>query len=128
MADYILLESADKQNQVRVVAHTAIPGNGPNSNNAVGVKWRDALVGWITSQTPGQGTTSVVPVSMLPAGVQADLDTGAVYEWGDDIDFDANLSNTDKLTEIETWVAVRDTVEFARLQSILEFYGKTGTV
>ena len=118
MADYILLESADKQNQVRVVVHTAVP----NSNNAVGVKWRDALVAWKGD------ATSAVPVSMLPAGVQADLDTGAVYEWGDDIDFDANLSNAAKLAAINTWVSDNEADEFTRLQSILEFYGKTGTV
>ena len=125
MADYILLESADKQNQVRVVVHTAVP----NSNNAVGVKWRDAVVGWVGSRSDPVGEmTSVVPVSMLPAGVQADLDTGAVYEWEGTVRFDANISNAAKLTEIETWVSDRDATEFARLQSILEFYGKTGTV
>ena len=124
MADYILLESADKQNQVRVVVHTAVP----NSNNAVGVKWRDAVVAWIESQIPGQGTTSVVPVSMLPAGVQADLDAGAVYEWEGTVLFSAKLSNAAKLAAIEMWVLAGDNAEFTQLQSILEFYGKAGTV
>ena len=118
MADYILLESAHKQNQVRVVAHTAVP----NSNNAVGVKWRDAFVGYVGD------TTSAVPVSILPTGVQTDLDTGTVYEWEGTVRFDANLSNAAKLTAINTWVADNEAGEFARLQSILEFYSKTGTV
>ena len=118
MADYILLESADKQNRVRVVVHTAVP----NSNNAVGVKWRDALVGWVGD------TTSSVPVSMLPAGVQADLDAGAVYEWPGSVFFSADISNAAKLAALDTWVTDNEADEFTRLQSILEFYGKTGSV
>ena len=118
MADYILLESADKQNQVRVVAHLAVP----NSNNAVGVKWRDAVAAYVDD------TTSAVPVSILPAGVQANLDSGAVYEWSGTVEFDANLSNADKLAAVDTWVADGEADEFTRLQSILEFYGKTGSI
>ncbi len=124
MADYILLESVDKQNQVRVVVHTAVP----NLNNAVGVKWRDALVAWVESHTPGKGTTSVVPVSLLPAGVQADLDAGVVYEWEGVVRFNARLSNVDKVTAIDTWVADGEADEFTQLQSILKFYGKIGSV
>ena len=126
MADYILLESADKQNEVRVVVHTAIPDTGPNSVNAVSVKWRDALVGWKGD------TKSVVPQVrpdvFLPAGVQADLDSGALYEWLGTVRFDAHMSNADKLSAIETWVSDHEADELAWLQSILEFYGKTGTV
>ncbi len=125
MADYILLESADKQNQVRVVVHTPVP----NSNNAVNVKWRDAVVAWVGSRTDPVGDmTSVVPVSLLPAGVQAARDAGVVYEWEGTVRFDANISNTAKLAAIDTWVADNEADEFARLQSILEFYGKTGSV
>ena len=119
MADYILLESADKRNQVRVVVHTAI---ALNEVNAVGVEWRDAIVGWVGD------TTSVVPDSVLPAGIQAKLDIGALYEWQGTVEFDANLPDDVKWVDIETWVATRDTIELTRMQSILEFYGKTGTV
>ncbi len=117
MADYILLESP-KRDRVRVVIHTAVP----NSNNAVGVKWRDALVGW------ADDTTSAVPVALLPAGVQADLDIGAVYEWQFVFADDANLSNGQRITNLETGIANREADEFARLQEILNFYGKTGSV
>ena len=119
MPDYVLLESADKQNQVRVVVHTAIP---VDAVNAVNVLWRDVLKAWVGD------TTSVVPVSILPAGVQADLDIGALYEWGGTVRFDANLTDPEKLTKIKPWILARDPVELAQVQSILEFYGKTGTV
>ncbi len=122
MSDYILLESADKQNYVRVVVHTAIPGTGPNSINEVDVKWRDALVGHVGD------TTSVVPVSILPAGIQAKLDTGELYEWSGTVRFSRNLSDDDKLAKVETWVTDGEADELVHLQSILDYYGKIGTV
>ena len=122
MADYILLEGGDKGDRVRVVVHTAVP----NSNNSVQVKWRDALVAW--SQTVKEGTVSEVPVSFLPAGVQADLDTGALYEWEFVFVDDANLPDSQRITNLETEVANREADELTRLQTILDYYGKTGTV
>ncbi len=122
MADYILLEGGDKGDRVRVVVHTAVP----NSNNSVQVKWRDALVAW--SQTVKEGTVSEVPVSFLPAGVQADLDTGALYEWEFVFVDDGKLPNPERLINLETEVANREADELTRLQTILDYYGKTGTV
>ena len=122
MADYILLEGGDKGDRVRVVVHTAVP----NSNNSVQIKWRDALVGW--SQTVKEGTVSEVPISMLPAGVQADLDSGALYEWEFVYVDDADLPNSERITNLEAEVANREADELTRLQTILDYYGKTGTV
>ena len=122
MADYIPLEGGDKGDRVRVVVHTAVP----NSNNSVQVKWRDALVGW--SQTVKEGTGSEVPVSMLPAGVQADLDSGALYEWEFVFVDDGNLPNPQRITNLETEITNRETDELARLQTMLDYYGKTGAV
>ncbi len=122
---YVLLESGPRQNQVRVVAHSDVP----NSNNAVGVKWRDAVVGWVGSQSDPVGDmTSVVPVSILPTGIQANLDTGAVYEWEGTVRFNANLSDIDKLILIEAWVVDRAAVELAEMETMLNYYGKTGSV
>ncbi len=131
MADYILLESPEtgttgsKHDRVRVVVHTAVP----NSNNAVNVKWRNAVVGWVGSQAEVPGdTTSRVPVSVLPAGVQTQLDTGAFYEWEFTMIDDANLPNPQRVVNLEAEVVSRDSVELEKVQGILEFYGKTGSV
>ena len=122
---YVLLESAEEQHQVRVVAHSDIP----NSNNAVNVKWRDAVVGWVGSQSDPVGDmTSVIPLSILPVGVQAQLDTGALYEWEGIVRFNANLSDGDKWSLIETWVFEQAAVEFTAMQTRLDYYGKIGSV
>ena len=39
-----------------------------------------------------------------------------------------NLTNAERITNLETEIAARETVEFTRLQGILDYYGKTGTV
>ena len=135
MADYILLESPEsgttgtKHDRIRIVVHTAIPGSGPNSENEVKVKWRDAIVGWVGSRAEVPGDlTSIVPVSVLPTGVQADLDTGALYEWEFTYVDDANLPKLQRVTNLEIQIADREAAELERVQGILDFYGKTGSV
>lgn len=118
MATYVLLESAEQQHQVHVVVHTAVP----TTKNAVGIKWRDVVVAWV------EDTTSVVPSSILPPGIQADLDSGALYEWRGLIRFNANLSDANKLVVIDNWVAINDSFEFDLMKSKLEFYGMAGSV
>jgi len=125
LTDYVLLESAERQHQVRVVIHIAVP----NSNNAVNIKWRDAVVGWVGSKAEPVGDmTSIVPISILPSGVQVSLDTGALYEWEGTVRFPSWLSNDNKLVVIENWVVINDAFEFVQMKSILEFYGKEGSV
>ena len=129
MADYILLESAKQQHEVKVVVHSSVPGPGPNEKNAVGVKWRDAVLGWAGKRRDPLGDmTSVVPLSVLPAGVQSQLDIGALYEWEGLIKFASWLSDANKLVVIDNWVAVNEPFVFAEMQSRLEFYGLAGSV
>ena len=66
MASYVLLGGAPKGNSQRIVVHTDVPAG----TNQAGVSWGDALVGYLGD------TTSVVPLSILPAGRQTDLDSG----------------------------------------------------
>ncbi len=118
MADYVLLEGSDKNNRIRVIVHSDVPAG----NNAVGVAWSDALVGFLSD------TVSVVPVSLLPPGRQAELDAGTKYEWSLSFEDDANESPVTRLANIEAAVAVGEADQIAELSNRLRYWGKVGTV
>ena len=128
MPDYILLQSGKMNERVRVVVHTAIPITGPNSKNAVQVKWQDAIVGHAPLYKEPLGTTSVVPISFLPSGRQAELDDGSVWESEFWVDDSAKLDPQVRLANIEAAVAQHSTDELVLLQNLLNYYGKTGSV
>jgi hypothetical protein len=118
MADYVLLGGAPLNDRIRVVVHSTVPGG----NNEVGVAWSQALVDHLGD------TTSVVPASILPAGRQAALDTGSVYEWEFTFVDDANATPAARQSNLETEIQIRESAEITRLQGILRYFGKTGSV
>ena len=128
MAQYIVLEGGEKDEWTRVVVHTNIPGSGPNSENAVLVKWRDAIVGLAPRFKEPLGTTSVVPIAFLPSGRQAQLDTGELWESEFRMDDSAKLDPVARQTNIETAVLEHSSAELDRLKKILNYYGKVGSV
>jgi hypothetical protein len=91
-------------------------------NNEVGVAWSAALVDYLES------TVSVVPVSILPVGRQADLDAGAVYEWEFTFADDADGTPANRIANLETAILAGEAGEVVRLQNILRYFGKTGSV
>lgn len=118
MADYIVLESSTKNNQIRVVVHTDVP----NTNNAAGQNWRTVLTEYLES------TTSRVPVARLPVGRQADLDTGVKYEWEMTHEDDANDTPANRIASLEAAIQAEESSELTRLQNTLNYWGQTGTV
>ncbi len=118
MADYVLLEGGKFNDRIRVVVHTSVP----DALNAVGFNWRTALVEHVGD------TQSRVPTSILPGGRQALLDTGELYEWEFMFPDDRNLPSAVRLSNLESDITVRESDELAQLQSILNYYGQTGSV
>lgn len=117
MADYILLEQSEKNNQVRIVVHSSVPAG----SNQAGVTWKDALVA-------STDTTSSVPASLLPAGRQTLLDNGDLYEWEFSFEDDANESPATRLTDLEAEITARESAELDRMGNRLRYYGHTGSV
>ena len=117
--EYVVLDTSQLNNSSRVVVHSDTPGG----NNAVGTPWTTALI-----EYKGTPVASVVPASVMPVGRQTALDAGTKYEWVFTAEYNANLTPTQKQTEIEAQISARQAQEQTRLQNLLRFWGHTGSV
>lgn len=119
MADYLILDTSQANNSSRVVVHSTIPAG----NNAVGNTWQSVL-----AAMQGGLVQSAVPASLMPPGRQAELDSGAVYEWVFQAEYDANATPANKQAVVEAQIAAREATELSRLQNTLRFWGFTGSI
>ena len=115
---YVVLDTGPKNNATKVVVHT----DTPTGNNDVGTVWATALV---EATAP---VVSEVPVSVMPSGRQAELDAGTRFEWIVNVEYDANIPNAAKLTQLETQIAIDEVVELAEFENRLRFWGRTGSI
>lgn len=118
-SQYVVLEQADEANVVRVVVHTDVPATGTNQ---VGTQWQTAVSQWRA------GAASAVPVAILPAGRQTDLDNGLFHEWSLSVEYDRNETNANKQAALEAEISARAADELTEMQNILQFWGATGSV
>lgn len=117
MADYVLLEQSELNNQVRIVVHSTVP----TGSNQAGMTWKDALVASVD-------TTSRVPAALLPAGRQTALDAGDLYEWELSFEDDANKTPANRLAALEAEIASRESAELQRMANRLRYYGHVGSI
>lgn len=106
--------------EVQVIAHVAIP----NSNNAVGVNWRTAIinsgVGGRTSLPDGDGTAGTIS-----AAEKAQIASGAIYEVDATIR-PQGVANGAPLNAFLDTEFARITAEVqAEFQARLNYYGAT---
>lgn len=119
MAQYRILDGGDLNDRVTGFAYTAVPAG----NNAAATSWQQVVAEYVT-RTHG-ATTSRAPA--LPAGVsQAELDSGAKFEWEFTVEFDANLTDLGKRSAVETVIAAREAELVTHLQNRLRFWGFEG--
>ena len=116
--EYVILTNSDKGHRVSGFAHSTVPAG----NNAVGTSWGQALTEFLGD------TTSQVPVSVLPAGRQTELDSGTKYEWPFTADVNAHETLATKEGELQTYLLAQEPDILAKLQNRLEFWGRTGSV
>jgi hypothetical protein len=64
----------------------------------------------------------------MPAGRQADLDSGARFEWSFTAVYDANDTPANKLVAIEAGITAREAEQLTYKQNELRFWGQTGTI
>lgn len=120
MPDYLILGTSQKNDRSVVVVHTTTPGG----TNTAGVTWVQCLI----DQLDGQPFDSLVPASVMPAGRQAALDAGTVFEWSFTSVYDANDSAVAKQTEVENQIQAKEADILTEKQNELRFWGHTGTV
>ena len=122
MAVYTILANSAKNNRSTVVIEFPVP----TGDNTAGVAWRD-IVKELRTET-GVAELRNEPGSVNPrkasdtAHITA-LDAGSVIELQLTVDYDAGLTNTEKVAVLDAAVAAKVTeftVEFANLY---QFYG-----
>ena len=118
MAAYTILANSAKNNRSTVVIEFPVPGG----NNSASVPWQTIVAELRTE------AGSVNPRKASNMTHVAALDAGAVVEISLTVDYDAGLTNTEKVTVLDAAVAAeitRFTVEFA---DINQFYGTERSV
>lgn len=120
MSDYHILTTDIRLKSVSAVFHIPIPA----SNNAVGVGWRAALV---LSLGGSDAITSVL-TDITPEELN-DMKIGSIYERLTTFTFSStNLTNSQRLAEVEAAYTAAKTDVLAEKQIMLNFYGKSGDV
>lgn len=117
MADYVLLEQSELNNQIRIVVHSTVPAG----SNVAGTTWKDALVSSVD-------TTSRVPAALLPAGRQTALNNGDLYEWEFSFEDDANKTPANRLAALEAAISARESAELQRMANRLRYFGHVGSI
>ena len=113
MAEYTILANSAKNNRSTVVIEFPVPGG----SNSASVPWQ-TIVAELRDE-PG----SVNPRKAFNMTHIASLDAGSVMELQLTVDYDAGMSNGEKVTVLDAAVAAKVTeftVEFANLY---QFYG-----
>lgn len=116
MAVYTILTNAAKSNRSDVIIEFPVPA----SDNTVGVPWQ-TIVAELRDEAG-----SVNPRKLGDAAYLAKLDAGEVYELALSVEYDAGLTDGEKLALLNAAVAEKVaefTTEFAALY---EFYGFEG--
>ena len=120
MADYHIRTTDILLKTVRTVFHIPIPA----TNNAVGVSWQVALV---DSLGGADAIDSVLPG--ISSAELAAMKAGSIYEKAGTTRFSStNLTNVERLAEVETAYTAAETAVIADFQVTLNFYGKYGDV
>lgn len=120
MSDYHIFETDIRLKTVNLVFHIPIPVG----NNAVGVSWQDALV---LSLGGADAITSVL-AGITPDELNA-MKAGSIYEKNMIVRFSSlDLTNAERLAEIEAAYTASETDILAEKQVTLNFYGKSGEV
>ncbi len=120
MSDYHVRDTDIKLKTANTVFHIPIPA----TNNAVGVTWQAALV----LSLGGADAISSVLTDITPTEESA-MKAGSIFEQVTTVRFSSvDLTNAERLAEIETAFTAAETDTLAEKQITLNFYGKSGDV
>lgn len=112
MSNYHILESNEKDNQVRIVFHIPVP----DENNIADVSLRTALSQWRLN--PG----SAVPWQQSGTEFEA-IQNGEIYEYVISQRYKPDLTNAQKQTAIDNKYNNLKTKIANRLRKILKYWG-----
>jgi len=120
MSNYHIRETDIRLKTVSTVFHIPIPA----TNNDVGVSWQAALV----LSLGGADAISSVLTDITPEEESA-MKAGSINEISGNVRFSSqNLTNAERLAEVEAAYTMAKDDNLAEMQITLNFYGKSGDV
>ena len=121
MAAYTILRNSVKNNRSDVVVEFDVPV----SNNDAGVGWRSV----VTEERLDAGETGTVNTRKRGYTAHiAKLDAGKIVEILMSVEYNANLTDSEKLAVIDAAVTAKVAEFTAEFGSLYRFYGTTRTV
>ncbi len=128
MADYTILANSVKENRSDVVIEFPVPG-GSNSATPTKRSWQSivAEVRAVEQASPDATVTSN-PRKVSDGPYVASLDAGQIIEVALSVEYDANLTNAEKVAVLDAAVAERVSGFTAEFASTYEFYGTVRTI
>ena len=118
MAEYTILANSAKNNRSTVVIEFSVPGG----NNSASVAWQTIVAELRTE------AGSVNPRKASNMTHVAALDAGTVVEISLTVDYDAGMTNGEKVTELDAAVAAKVTEFTAEFANLYQFYGIERTI
>lgn len=121
MADYTILRNSDEDNRSSVVIEFPVPG----TSNTASVPWQ-TIVAEVRAANGVSGTVN--PRKAGDSLYITSLDVGEAVELNLRVEYDANLSDGEKLSVIDAAVAAEVAEFSAVFAAEYEFYGIARTV
>lgn len=110
MSNYHVLEINDKKDTARVAFHIAVP----DESNTASINIRTALM---------QHTTPSSAIPFIESSEAAQIEAGELYEHIEAIEFNANLTATEKRTIIDNRYKALATIIPNRIRERYSFWG-----
>ena len=126
MATYTVLRNSEKRNRSDVVIEFPVP-SGDNSAIPDAVAWT-AIVAEVRAveQATPDATATVNPRKQGHTAYLASLDAGQIVEVPLSVEYDANLTNGEKVTILDAAVDAKVTEFTSEFAALYEFYGYIG--
>jgi hypothetical protein len=120
MADYTILSNSVKQNRSEVVIEFTVPGG----SNTAGVGWQTVVAELrAQEQASPDAAVTVNPRKLTDGPYVASLDAGQIVELALTVEYDANLTNGQKVAVLDVAVADKVTKFTNDFGNLYEFYG-----
>ena len=113
MAVYTILANSSKNNRSTVVIEFEVPVG----DNTAGVSWQD-IVAELRDESGSVNPRKVADTAHITA-----LDAGSVMELQLTVDYDAGLTNTEKVAVLDAAVAEKVTGFTTEFANLYQFYG-----
>ena len=122
MADYTILRNSEKDNRSDVIIEFPVPA----TSNTAGVGWQTVVAEIRAAEVDGPVTAN--PRKVDTVAYVAQLDAGELVEVPLSVEYNANLTDGQKVAVLDAAVAARVAAYTTEFVSLYNFYGTERTV